>query len=62
MAKYAFALAQGVQRFYHETNLTEERDDVRRWRAAAGIYVRTRSPGPRPDGLDVPRGCDDEIA
>ena len=43
LAKWAFALAQGFSGFYHSAPiLQEERDDVRRWRAAAVIYVRTQ--------------------
>jgi arginyl-tRNA synthetase len=41
LAKYGFALAQAFNAFYHRAPiLNEERDDVRRWRAAAIIYVR----------------------
>jgi arginyl-tRNA synthetase len=41
LAKYAFALAQAFNAFYHRSPiLNEERDDVRRWRGAAIIYVR----------------------
>jgi arginyl-tRNA synthetase len=41
LAKYAFSLAQSFNAFYHRAPiLNEERDDVRRWRAAAVIYVR----------------------
>jgi arginyl-tRNA synthetase len=41
LAKYAFSLAQGFNAFYHRSHiLNEERDDVRRWRAAAVLYVR----------------------
>ena len=41
LAKYAFALAQAFNAFYHRSPiLNEERDDVRRWRAAAVIYLR----------------------
>jgi arginyl-tRNA synthetase len=41
LAKYAFALAQAFNAFYHRCPiLNEERDDVRRWRGAAIIYVR----------------------
>jgi arginyl-tRNA synthetase len=43
LAKYAFSLAQAFNAFYHRSPiLNEERDDVRRWRAAAVIYVRNR--------------------
>ncbi len=45
LAKYAFGLAQGFNAFYNlhpsrSSILNEERDHVRRWRAAAVIYVR----------------------
>ena len=41
LAKFAFSLAQSFNGFYHRAQiLNEERDDVRRWRAAAVIYVR----------------------
>jgi arginyl-tRNA synthetase len=41
LAKYAFALAQAFNAFYHRASIVnEERDDVRRWRAAAVIFVR----------------------
>jgi arginyl-tRNA synthetase len=41
LAKYSFSLAQGFNAFYHRSQiLNEERDDVRRWRAAAVIYLR----------------------
>jgi arginyl-tRNA synthetase len=41
LAKYAFGLAQAFNAFYHRSPiLNEERDAVRRWRAAAVIYVR----------------------
>jgi arginyl-tRNA synthetase len=43
LAKYAFALAQSFNAFYHRSPiLNEERDDVRRWRGAAIIYVRNQ--------------------
>ena len=43
LAKYAFALAQAFNAFYHRSPiLNEERDDVRRWRAGAVIYVRNQ--------------------
>jgi arginyl-tRNA synthetase len=43
LAKYAFALAQAFNAFYHRSPiLNEERDDVRRWRAAAVVYVRNQ--------------------
>ncbi len=41
LAKYAFTLAQSFNAFYHRAPiLNEERDDVKRWRAAAVIYLR----------------------
>jgi arginyl-tRNA synthetase len=45
LAKYAFGLAQSFNAFYNlhpsrSSILNEERDNVRRWRAAAVIYVR----------------------
>jgi arginyl-tRNA synthetase len=41
LAKYAFSLAQAFNAFYHRSQiLNEERDDVRRWRAAGVAYVR----------------------
>jgi len=43
LAKYAFSLAQGFNAFYHHAPiLNEERDDVRRWRAAGVIYLRNQ--------------------
>jgi arginyl-tRNA synthetase len=48
LAKYAFALAQGFSAYYNlkpasrSSILNEERDAVRRWRAAAVIYVRNQ--------------------
>jgi arginyl-tRNA synthetase len=43
LAKYAFSLAQAFNAFYHRAPiLNEERDDVRRWRAATVIYVRNQ--------------------
>jgi arginyl-tRNA synthetase len=43
LAKYAFSLAQAFNAFYHRSQiLNEERDDVRRWRAAAVIYLRNQ--------------------
>jgi arginyl-tRNA synthetase len=48
LAKYAFGLAQGFNAFYNlqppsrSSILNEERDDVRRWRAAGVIYVRNQ--------------------
>jgi arginyl-tRNA synthetase len=45
LAKYAFGLAQAFNAFYNlhpsrSSILNEEREDARRWRAAAAIYVR----------------------
>ncbi len=41
LAKYAFSLAQAFNAFYHRAPiLNEERDEVRRWRAGAIIYLR----------------------
>ena len=41
LAKYGFGLAQSFNAFYHRAQiLNEERDDVRRWRAAAVAYYR----------------------
>jgi arginyl-tRNA synthetase len=43
LAKWAFSLAQSFSGFYHAAHiLNEERDDVRRWRAAAVFYVRAQ--------------------
>jgi arginyl-tRNA synthetase len=43
LAKYAFSLAQSFNAFYHRSQiLNEERDDVRRWRAGAVIYLRNQ--------------------
>jgi arginyl-tRNA synthetase len=43
LAKYAFSLAQDFNAFYHRSQiLNEERDDVRRWRAVAIIYLRNQ--------------------
>jgi arginyl-tRNA synthetase len=43
LAKYAFSLAQSFNAFYHRSPiLKEERDEVRRWRAAVVIYVRNQ--------------------
>ena len=43
LAKFAFSLAQAFNAFYHRAPiLNEERDDVRRWRAAAVIYLRNQ--------------------
>ena len=41
LAKYAFSVAQSFNAFYHRAPIvSEEREDVRRWRAVAVIYVR----------------------
>ena len=41
LAKYAFGLAQMFNGFYHKAQvLNEDRDDVKRWRAAAVVYFR----------------------
>jgi arginyl-tRNA synthetase len=41
LAKYAFGLAQMFNAFYHKAPiLKEDRQDVRRWRAAAIVYFR----------------------
>ena len=41
LAKYAFSLAQAFSGFYHRCPiLSEERPDVRLWRAAAASYFR----------------------
>ncbi len=41
LAKYGFGLAQMFNAFYHKASiLNEERQDVRRWRAAAVVYFR----------------------
>jgi arginyl-tRNA synthetase len=41
LAKFGFGLAQQFNAFYHRSQiLNEERDDVRRWRAAAVAYYR----------------------
>ena len=43
LAKHAFMLAQAFNAFYHRAPiLNEERDEVRRWRAATVIYVRNQ--------------------
>jgi arginyl-tRNA synthetase len=47
LAKWTFALAQAFSGYYNlpaarSTILNEERDDVRRWRAAGVIYVRNQ--------------------
>ena len=43
LAKYAFALAQAFNGFYHKAPiLNEERADVRRWRAAGIAYFRAQ--------------------
>ena len=46
LAKYAFGLAQTFNAFYHRFPiLNEERDDARRWRAAAVSYFRNQLAG-----------------
>jgi arginyl-tRNA synthetase len=46
LAKYAFGLAQTFNAFYHRFQiLNEERDDARRWRAAAVSYFRNQLRG-----------------
>jgi len=43
LAKYAFSLAQAFNAFYHRSPiLNEERQDVRRWRAAAVLFLRNQ--------------------
>jgi arginyl-tRNA synthetase len=43
LAKYAFTLAQSFNAFYHRAPiLNEEREAVKRWRAAAVIYLRAQ--------------------
>jgi len=47
LAKYAYGLAQAFNAFYNlhpsrSSILNEERDDARRWRAAAVIYLRNQ--------------------
>jgi arginyl-tRNA synthetase len=47
LAKYAFSLAQAFNGYYNlppsrSSILNEERDDVRRWRAAGVVYVRNQ--------------------
>jgi arginyl-tRNA synthetase len=47
LAKYAFSLAQAFNAFYNlapnrSSIFNEERDDVRRWRAGAVIYLRNQ--------------------
>jgi arginyl-tRNA synthetase len=56
LAKYAFGLAQAFNGFYHRAPiLNEERDDLKRWRAGAVLYVRDQL-GAALDlmGIDVP--------
>jgi arginyl-tRNA synthetase len=46
LAKYAFSLAQTFNAFYHRYPiLNEDRDDARRWRAAAVSYFRNQLTG-----------------
>jgi arginyl-tRNA synthetase len=43
LAKYAFGLAQSFNAFYHRYSIiNEERQDARRWRAAAVAYYRAQ--------------------
>ncbi|HEU4692288.1 MAG TPA: DALR anticodon-binding domain-containing protein, partial [Vicinamibacterales bacterium] len=48
LAKYAFGIAQAFNAYYNlqppsrSSILNEERDNVRRWRAAGVIYVRNQ--------------------
>jgi len=43
LAKYGFGLAQMFNAFYHRAQiLNEDREDVRRWRAAAVVYFRNQ--------------------
>ena len=43
LAKYAFGLAQAFNAFYHRYSIiNEERQDARRWRAAAVAYYRAQ--------------------
>jgi arginyl-tRNA synthetase len=45
LAKYGFGLAQLFSALYQNPRasvLNEERDDVRRWRAAAVLYVKNQ--------------------
>ena len=52
LAKYGFGLAQMFNGFYHKAPiLNEERQDVRRWRAAGGrLLPAATDPGARFDG------------
>jgi arginyl-tRNA synthetase len=61
LAKYAFTLAQSFSAYYNlkppsrSSILNEERDDVRRWRAAAIIYLRNQlTKSLELMGVDVP--------
>jgi arginyl-tRNA synthetase len=61
LAKYAFTLAQSFSAYYNlkppsrSSVLNEERDDVRRWRAAAIIYLRNQlTKSLELMGVDVP--------
>ncbi len=56
LAKFAFSLAQAFNAFYHRAPiLNEERDDVRRWRAAGVLYVREQlTRALELMGIDVP--------
>jgi arginyl-tRNA synthetase len=60
LAKYAFSLAQSFNTYYNlpasrSTVLNEEREDVRRWRAAGVAYVRNQlTKALELMGVDVP--------
>ena len=60
LAKWSFALAQAFSGYYNlpaarSTILNEERDDVRRWRAAGVMYVRNQlTRALNLMGIDVP--------
>jgi arginyl-tRNA synthetase len=60
LAKYAFTLAQSFNTYYNlpaarSSIVQEEREDVRRWRAAGVVYVRTQlTRALELMGMDVP--------
>jgi arginyl-tRNA synthetase len=56
LAKYAFGLAQAFHKFYQKYPiLNEDRDDARRWRAAAVSYFRNQLTGALDlMGIEVP--------
>ena len=60
LAKYGFGLAQMFNGFYHKAPiLNEEREDVRRWRAAGVAYFRQQLTRVLDlMGVGVPRGCE----